>query len=71
MLIIFRGVDETYSQQIHARTSYKGDEIVWGGKFAPMRTPDAINGFILHLDKLDNFDYVPLPEEVLVAPRDN
>ena len=27
------GVDETYEQTVHARTSYRGDEIIWNARF--------------------------------------
>ena len=35
-LILLSAVDETFSQTVHSRTSYKFDEVVWGGKFANM-----------------------------------
>ena len=33
-LVLLTGVDETFSQRVHARSSYKWDEIVWGAKFS-------------------------------------
>ena len=33
VLILLSGVDETFSQTVHARTSYKPDEIVWNVRF--------------------------------------
>ncbi len=33
-LILLTGTDETFSQTVHTRSSYKFDEIVWGAKFA-------------------------------------
>jgi inward rectifier potassium channel len=35
-LILLIGTDETVSQTVHSRSSYKSDEIVWGAKFANM-----------------------------------
>jgi inward rectifier potassium channel len=35
-LILVIGTDETASQTVHSRSSYKADEIVWGAKFANM-----------------------------------
>jgi inward rectifier potassium channel len=32
-LILLTGIDETFSQQVHARSSYSADEIVWSAKF--------------------------------------
>ena len=36
LLVLLIGTDETVSQSVHSRSSYKADEIVWGAKFANM-----------------------------------
>lgn len=36
VLILLTGVDETFSQTVHARSSYKHDEVVWGVRFRDM-----------------------------------
>ncbi len=33
-LILLTGIDETFSQAVHARSSYKAHEIVWNAKFS-------------------------------------
>jgi inward rectifier potassium channel len=33
-LILLTGIDETFSQTVHSRSSYKIDEVVWNAKFA-------------------------------------
>jgi len=33
ILVLLTGVDETYEQTVHARTSYRADEIVWNVRF--------------------------------------
>jgi inward rectifier potassium channel len=33
ILVLLTGVDETYEQTVHARTSYRMDEIVWNARF--------------------------------------
>lgn len=38
-LILLTGLDETYSQTVHARSSYKADEVIWNAKFADMYMP--------------------------------
>jgi inward rectifier potassium channel len=35
-MILITGIDETFAQMVHSRTSYKADELVWGAKFRPM-----------------------------------
>ena len=32
-LVLLTGIDETFSQTVHARSSYRADEIVWNAKF--------------------------------------
>jgi inward rectifier potassium channel len=43
VLILLKGIDETFSQQVHARSSYKADEIVWNARFGDIydRTTDT------------------------------
>jgi inward rectifier potassium channel len=36
ILVLLTGVDETYEQTVHARTSYRADEIIWNAKFRPV-----------------------------------
>lgn len=38
-IILLSGIDETSSQSVHVRSSYKHDEVVWGAKFGDMFTP--------------------------------
>ncbi len=33
LLILLSGIDETFSQTVHTRTSYKPDELVWNARF--------------------------------------
>jgi len=46
LLILLNGFDETFSQNVHTRSSYKVDEIVWGAKFANMFNPSDGDGTI-------------------------
>jgi inward rectifier potassium channel len=39
LFVLFQGFDETFSQTIHARCSYRFNEITWGRKFVPMHHP--------------------------------
>jgi inward rectifier potassium channel len=33
-LVLLTGLDETFSQIVHARTSYRAEDVVWGARFA-------------------------------------
>lgn len=48
-LILLTGIDETFSQTVHARSSYRGDELVWNAKFRSMYLHDD-QGEILGID---------------------
>lgn len=63
VLLILKGVDEGYMQQVYTRRSFRFDEIVWGGRFA--RPFSARNGIMhLDLDKLSDHTTVEAPERL-------
>ncbi len=35
-LILLTGVDETFAQSVHSRSSYSAEEVVWGARFASL-----------------------------------
>ena len=36
LLVLLTAVEEDFGQKVHARSSYKPDEIVWGARFADL-----------------------------------
>lgn len=59
-LILLRGMDDTFSQTVHTRYSYRYEEIEWGRKFRPM-FDGTENGLVtLNLDELDTMDVAAL-----------
>ncbi|MBC7448512.1 MAG: hypothetical protein H7330_10675 [Hymenobacteraceae bacterium] len=52
LLILMRGYDDTYAQDIHARSSYRFDEIRWDHRFVRPYQTDADGELILDLDLL-------------------
>jgi inward rectifier potassium channel len=53
ILILLMGYDDTFAQEVNARYSYIGNEILWGHKFIPMFLNE--NGkTVLYLDLLNN-----------------
>lgn len=62
-IFIFKAFDDTYSQTVHTRYSYRHEEIYWGAKFVPMYHQSADHqSTILEMDKLGLFEEVSLPE---------
>ncbi|MDX2030694.1 MAG: ion channel [Blastocatellia bacterium] len=43
-LILLTGIDETFSQTVHTRSSYKFDEVVWRAKFGDIYNPPTPTG---------------------------
>ena len=52
VLILVKGVDDTFSQTVYARYSYRFDEIAWSARFAPAFEVDADGDLRLDLDKV-------------------
>jgi inward rectifier potassium channel len=56
-LILLSGIDETFSQTVHARTSYKADEIVCGARFANLFNPPTPDGVLsIDVSRLDQIE---------------
>lgn len=62
-LILLTGIDETFSQTVHARSSYRADEVVWNAKFANLYIYDD-DGHILGVDmnRFHAFERVQPPQ---------
>jgi len=59
VLILLTGTDETLSQTVHSRSSYKADEIVWGAKFANMFLRSESAGIIgMNLNRIHDIEAV-------------
>jgi inward rectifier potassium channel len=60
-LVLLNGFDETFSQNVHVRSSYKTEEIVWGARFRSVFDPPRPDGRLsVDIRKLDEIDRVPL-----------
>ena len=66
-LVIIKAFDDTFSQTVHARSSYKDQELVWGAKFIPMFQTDEGRGAILELHKIGDYEKAPIPLPALIA----
>jgi inward rectifier potassium channel len=50
ILILIQGFDDTFSQQVHARFSYRHDEFIWGAKFNPAFKIDNEGDLVVLVD---------------------
>jgi inward rectifier potassium channel len=62
-LILLTGIDETFSQTVHSRSSYRDDEVIFGAKFSNMYVQDD-DGHILGVDmsRFHSFERMELPQ---------
>jgi len=52
ILILIKGYDDTFSQTVHARYSYRYEEIAWGSRFTPAFHVDGEGDLVLEIDKV-------------------
>jgi inward rectifier potassium channel len=58
-LVLLNGFEETFSQTVHTRSSYKTSEIIWGARFRSMFNPTDEEGVIsVDIRKLDEIERV-------------
>jgi inward rectifier potassium channel len=51
-LILLTGVDETFEQTVHTRSSYRAEELLWNVRFASMYVTDGESGVQVDISKL-------------------
>ncbi len=54
IMVFLRVFDDTFSQVVHSRFSYRFDEILWGYKFSPAFHNDENGHLVLDLSKMDH-----------------
>jgi inward rectifier potassium channel len=58
ILILIQGFDDTFSQQVHSRYSYRHDQLVWGAKFIPTFKVDAKGDLVVEVDRISEMKLV-------------
>jgi inward rectifier potassium channel len=62
IMILIRGFDDTFAQTVHARYSYRSDELMPGARFLPSFEIDEYGGVIVHVDQIHATEPATLPE---------
>lgn len=57
-IVVIKGFDDTFSQEVHAVRSYRVDEIVWNAKFDLMYETDDDHTVVLDFGKLNDYSKV-------------
>jgi inward rectifier potassium channel len=52
VIALISGFDDTFSQTVHARYSYRYDEINWAAKFAPAFDIDESGELVVEVDRV-------------------
>ncbi|MBI2683558.1 MAG: hypothetical protein HYX26_10175 [Acidobacteriales bacterium] len=61
-LILMTGFDETFSQTVYSRTSYRAEEIQWGVRFAGLYDPTGDDGLVvIDLSRFHDVERAELP----------
>jgi len=58
MILLLSAYDESYSQDLHDRTSYKAEDIVANAKFSSVSGVSEGDRSVLRLDKLSDYEFV-------------
>lgn len=66
-LVLLTGTDETFSQTVHARSSYRSDEIVWNAKFVNVYS-GADSGLTVDFDSFHRVEKVATAAPSFTAP---
>ncbi|HTU46801.1 MAG TPA: ion channel [Bryobacteraceae bacterium] len=59
-MILLSGFDDTFSQTVHTRYSYRYDEIIWGAKFAPAFEIDEDGELVIEVNRVGAIEPAPL-----------
>jgi inward rectifier potassium channel len=58
LLILLQGFDDTFSQVVHSRYSYRHDELVWGAKFIPAFKVSPKGDLVVEVDRIHEMKLV-------------
>jgi inward rectifier potassium channel len=62
LLVYIKAFDETFSDVVHHRVSYKAQDLIWGAKFVINYEQLPDGGTIHYLNKVSDFDRAELPQ---------
>jgi inward rectifier potassium channel len=63
LMINLKGHDEGFGEQVHSRTSYLMDDVIWGARYIPSFHVDDAGIVLLDFEKLSAYEKVNLDRE--------
>ena len=67
-MILVKAWDETFSQTVHQRFSYRNDEVEWDARFTPAFGVDADGALHVHVDKVGSYARVSASDTAISMP---
>ena len=64
IIILLKAFDESFSQTVYDKKSYRADEFVWGAKFRSIINDSSEGSIHLNIHELDKYDEVSLNMQV-------
>lgn len=61
IMVLIKAFDDTFSQNVHSRISYKAEELITGAKFIPVIDHTAKGTLTINLAKISEYILVDLP----------
>lgn len=61
-IVVVSGYDDTFAQEVHTRTSYRYEEVLWGARFIPAFYTDDNGIMVLEVDKIGICERAELPK---------
>jgi inward rectifier potassium channel len=58
MIIVIKGFEETFSQTVYSRTSYRHHEMVYGARFIPAFEAGPHGATVIDFSKIDAYEEV-------------
>jgi hypothetical protein len=58
LILLISAHDESYNNDVHARTSYKPNEIICNAKFSTIISFDQNEQTVIHLNRLDEYELI-------------
>lgn len=69
LLVMGAGLDDTFQQQVHTRTSYRAEEVVWGARFVNIFEPPEPDGRMsIDVRRLSTWEPADLPATAPPTP---
>jgi len=63
IFVLLTAHDGTFAQTVHASTSYRWEDIVWGARFGDMYVPDE-RVVTIDINRLDEYTVIPGPDHL-------